>query len=67
MAVTGLIHHFGTFLLFSAVVLLVITNITAPVVHNISLLRIDINNNNNDNQALTLGTFGYCLIGGSGG
>lgn len=40
MAVTGFIHHFGTFLLLAATVLLVVTSISAPVVHNISLLTV---------------------------
>lgn len=68
MAVTGLIHHLGTFMLFSAVVLLVITNITAPVVHDISLLRIDLNDARGQyNPAVTFGTFGYCLADAPGG
>lgn len=63
MAVTGLIHHLGTLMLFSAVVLLVITTITAPVVHDISLLRIDLNDARGQyNPAVTFGTFGYCLV-----
>ncbi|KAJ3944943.1 uncharacterized protein N0V96_004962 [Colletotrichum fioriniae] len=41
MAVTGFIHHFGTFLLLVATILLVITSISAPVVHNISLLTVN--------------------------
>ncbi|KAL8418103.1 hypothetical protein RB594_001646 [Gaeumannomyces avenae] len=68
MAVTGLVHHFGTFMLFSAVILLVITNITAPVVHNISLLRIDLNDaQGQHNPALTFGTFGHCFVDAPGG
>ncbi|CAP72707.1 uncharacterized protein PODANS_2_1380 [Podospora anserina S mat+] len=42
MARTGFIHHFGTFLLFSATVLLIITCISAPVVRSIALLKVEL-------------------------
>ncbi|KAI1451626.1 pali-domain-containing protein [Annulohypoxylon moriforme] len=69
MARTGFFHHIGTFLLFAATVLLIITDISAPVVNSISMLKIDLNgdssssfnNNNNRNPSITFGTFGYCV------
>ncbi|KAI0885930.1 pali-domain-containing protein [Annulohypoxylon maeteangense] len=68
MARTGFFHHIGTFLLFAATVLLIITDISAPVVNSISLLKIDLNgassssfNNNNRSPSITFGTFGYCV------
>ncbi|KAI6374622.1 hypothetical protein MCOR25_003088 [Pyricularia grisea] len=62
MAATS--HKIGTFFLLGAVALLVVTNITAPVVKSISLLRIDINNATttpDHHPVLVLGTYGYCI------
>ncbi|KAK1993891.1 pH-response regulator [Colletotrichum falcatum] len=64
MAVTGFIHHFGSFLLLAATVFLVITSISAPVVHNISLLDVKLGESSAGKE-ITLGTFGWCVIGGS--
>ncbi|KAK4457335.1 pali-domain-containing protein [Cladorrhinum samala] len=75
MARTGFFHHFGTFLLFSATILLIIVCISAPVVRNISLLRVDLgprsgsgdngifDDDENTSAYLTFGTFGYCAKG----
>ncbi|KAI8629903.1 pali-domain-containing protein [Xylariaceae sp. FL1651] len=68
MARTGFFHHFGTFFLFAATVLLIITDISAPVVSNISLLKVELghdrsrlfHNDDNGIPVLTFGTFGYC-------
>ncbi|KAI1826084.1 pali-domain-containing protein [Xylaria intraflava] len=67
MARTGFFHHIGTFFLFAATVLLIITDISAPVVSDISLLKIELDANtrsfrhdNNDLGTITFGTFGYC-------
>ncbi|KZL70096.1 pH-response regulator [Colletotrichum tofieldiae] len=64
MAVTGFIHHFGTFLLLAATILLVVTSISAPVVHNISLLTVKLGDSSAGDK-ITFGTFGWCVIGGS--
>ncbi|KAK6216578.1 pH-response regulator [Colletotrichum tabaci] len=64
MAVTGFIHHFGTFLLLAATVLLVVTSISAPVVHNISLLTVKLGDSSAGDE-ITFGTFGWCVRGGS--
>jgi hypothetical protein len=71
MARTGFIHHIGTFFLLAATVLLIITDISAPVVSDISLLRIELSSNGRSSlfhddddrfPAITFGTFGYCTM-----
>jgi hypothetical protein len=68
MAGTGIIHHFGTFLLFSATILLIITCVSAPVVDHLALFRIDVPRGSQSiaSGSLTFGTFGYCQIPTSG-
>ncbi|KAI1199469.1 pali-domain-containing protein [Nemania serpens] len=72
MARTGFIHHIGTFFLFAATILLIITDISAPVVSDISILKIELGTNrgssvfrdDDDNiPTITFGTFGYCTNG----
>ncbi|KAI1186161.1 pali-domain-containing protein [Nemania serpens] len=72
MARTGFIHHIGTFFLFAATVLLIITDISAPVVSDISILKVELGTNrrstlfkdDDDNiPTITFGTFGYCTSG----
>jgi hypothetical protein len=57
MAQTGFIHHIGTFLLFAASILLIVTCISAPVVHHISLMRVELPGFKDVN----FGTFGWCV------
>lgn len=59
----GFLHHIGTFLLFSAAVLLIITCISAPVVHDISLLRVDFLQRtvSGVRSHVAFGTFGWCV------
>ena len=62
MAQTGFFHHIGTFLLLAATVLLIVTCISAPVVHNIALLNVDLGaRNSEDHRNVAFGTFGYCV------
>jgi hypothetical protein len=62
MRQTGFFHHIGSFLLLVATVLLIITCISAPVVHNLSVLKVILPQNNNQyNPDITFGTFGYCV------
>lgn len=62
MARTGFFHHIGTFLLFAATVLLIITCISSPVVNEISILTIELGGNAaQDHSTVTFGTFGYCI------
>jgi hypothetical protein len=57
---TGFFHHIGTFLLFSATVLLIITCISAPVVHDLALLKVELGGDNHG-STVAFGTFGWCL------
>jgi len=58
MAQTGFFHHIGTFLLFAACILLLITTISAPVVNDIALLKVSLTNG----STASFGTFGYCIL-----
>ncbi|KAI5923912.1 actin cortical patch SUR7/pH-response regulator pali [Camillea tinctor] len=63
MARTGFFHHIGTFLLFAATILLIVTDISAPVVADISLLRVSLDSSSSSSgrqPVLTFGTFGWC-------
>ncbi|KAI2775648.1 pali-domain-containing protein [Daldinia loculata] len=64
MRQTGFFHHIGSFLLLAATVLLIITDISAPVVNSISMLRVNLDDRNTSPggpPAVTFGTFGYCV------
>ncbi|KAK4449121.1 SUR7/PalI family-domain-containing protein [Podospora aff. communis PSN243] len=58
---TGFFHHIGTFLLLAATVLLIVTCISAPVVHNIGLLKVDLDDQSFNHRTVAFGTFGYCI------
>jgi hypothetical protein len=63
MAKTGIFHHVGTFLLFVAAILLLITTISAPVVGDIAILKVTLTNKTDiRNSSVTFGTFGYCIL-----
>jgi hypothetical protein len=63
MANTGIFHHIGTFLLFASAILLLITTITAPVVPDISLLKVMLTNKTDiRHSSVTFGTFGHCVL-----
>lgn len=63
MAKTGIFHHVGTFLLFAAAILLLITTISSPVVHDIGMLKVTLTNQSSlRNSSVTFGTFGYCIL-----
>jgi len=58
----GFFHHIGTFLLLAATVLLIVTSISAPVVHSISLLKIELGTGRaRDYTHVAFGTFGGCV------
>jgi len=57
MARTGFFHHIGTFLLFAATILLLVTTISSPVVNDIALMKVKYENSR---STVTFGTFGYC-------
>ena len=53
----------GTFLLFEATVLLIITDISAPVAHNIAILKVNLGNATaSHHTAVTFGTFAHCVL-----
>jgi hypothetical protein len=58
---TGFFHHIGTFLLLAATILLIVTCISAPVVHNIGLLKVDLDDRSFNHRTVAFGTFGYCI------
>ena len=61
MAATGFFHHIGTFLLLAATVLLIVTCISAPVVHDIAILKVDLGARSaGDHSNVAFGTFGWC-------
>lgn len=63
MARTGIVHHIGTFLLFAASILILITTISAPVVNDIGILKVKLTNGTDGHQsAVTFGTFGHCVL-----
>lgn len=58
----GFFHHIGTFLLLAATVLLIVTCISAPVVHDIGLLKIQLGTGRaRDYTQVAFGTFGACV------
>ncbi|RDW62571.1 hypothetical protein BP5796_10873 [Coleophoma crateriformis] len=63
MAKTGIFHHVGTFLLFAAAILLLITTISAPVITDIGILKVTLTNQSDlRNSSINFGTFGYCTL-----
>lgn len=55
------IHYFGAFLLLVSTVLLIVVSISAPVVNDISLLWVDLDNSSPASE-VTFGTFGWCIL-----
>ncbi|KAH8671212.1 pH-response regulator [Xylariales sp. PMI_506] len=67
MRQTGFFHHIGSFLLFAATILLIVTCISAPVVNNLSMLKVIMSSSDSDlNPGVTFGTFGWCIEQSSG-
>ncbi|KAI0472980.1 pali-domain-containing protein [Xylariaceae sp. FL0804] len=62
MARTGIIHHFGSFLLLVATVLLIIPDIAAPVVNELSLLEVTIKGGKYGDRdvVVNFGSWGWC-------
>lgn len=58
MGLGGALHYVGSFFLFVAVILTVVVDISAPVVDNITMLRVK-----NGNNEAKFGVFGWCLKG----
>lgn len=63
MARTGFFHHIGTFLLFAAFVLLLVTSISAPVINDLAMLKVDLTNGTaTHHSSVRFGSFGYCIL-----
>jgi len=63
MAATGIFHHVGTFLLFAASILILITTISAPVINDISMVKVTLSNSSTiRHSSITFGTFGFCVL-----
>lgn len=63
MAQTGFFHHVGTFLLFAAFVLLLVTSISSPVINDLSMLKVKLTNGtSHHHSSVSFGSFGYCVI-----
>ncbi|GAA6034976.1 hypothetical protein JCM8097_002122 [Rhodosporidiobolus ruineniae] len=54
-------HHFGSFLLFAASILLLVATITAPVVNSLALAKAKFSSGSID-ISVNLGTLGYCVL-----
>lgn len=61
MGVGTFFHYFGTVLLLAATALLIVVSVTAPVVNDLSILKVDFAGRNSVDR-ITYGTFGYCII-----
>jgi hypothetical protein len=61
MGVGKFIHHIGTFFLLAATVLLIIADISSPVINDISMLRVDFRDSVSE-SSFTFGTLGYCQL-----
>ncbi|ORY59507.1 actin cortical patch SUR7/pH-response regulator pali [Pseudomassariella vexata] len=62
MGQTGFFHHIGSFLLLVATILLIVTCISAPVVNDLSMLKVMLKNGaDSKHPSITFGTFGYCV------
>jgi hypothetical protein len=60
---TSKFHHVGTFLLFAAAILLLITTISAPVIKDIPILKVMLTNFTDiRNSSVIFGTFGHCIL-----
>jgi hypothetical protein len=60
---TSALHHVGTFFLFAASILLLITTISAPVIKDIPILKVMLTNFTDiRNSSVTFGTFGHCIL-----
>jgi len=60
---TSTIHHVGTFLLFLSFIMLLVVSITAPTVHDISMLKVMLRNSSTiRHSSITYGSFGHCVL-----
>jgi hypothetical protein len=58
-----MLHWIGVFFIFAASILLLITTISAPVIHDIALLKVTLTNQSSLRySSVTFGTFGHCVL-----
>lgn len=57
------IHFFGAFLLLAASILILITTISAPVVDQLSILKVSLRDQS-QGTSVRFGTFGWCILDG---
>ena len=60
MGVGTIVHYVGSLMLFVAMVLTIVVDITSPTVRNLSFVNLDLQGEND----ATFGAFGYCWKGG---
>jgi len=57
------LHWIGVLFIFAASILLLISTISAPVIGNISLLKVTLTNSTNiRHSSVSFGTFGHCIL-----
>ncbi|POR39175.1 Uncharacterized protein TPAR_00641 [Tolypocladium paradoxum] len=66
MGVGTFIHHIGSLLLLLATVLLVVVDVTSPVVNSLAIMKVNLGSRAAGSQ-VTFGTFGWCHLGLIGG
>lgn len=63
MAKTGPLHWVGVIFLLAAAICLLISTITAPVIHDIAMLKVTLTNSSDlRHSSVTFGTFGHCVL-----
>lgn len=68
MGLGNFISHIGTFFLLVSVALLIVTDISSPVVQNLPIMRVRLNNATAEHDtSMSFGTFGWCLIAAEDG
>lgn len=60
MAQTGFFHHIASGLLFLAFVMILVTCISAPVIHQLGLLKVENSQDHAGPTTIYFGTLGYC-------
>lgn len=63
MGIGTALHYVGSVMLFVAMVLTIVVDISAPVVKNITFINLDLLGD----ADVRMGVFGYCTTGGNGG
>jgi len=57
------LHTIGVIFMFAASILLLITTISAPVIHDIAILKVTLTNSSTiRHSSVTFGSFGYCIL-----